>query len=67
MSKVQEMGEEFAWRSAVRFVSGLPWSFDYLLTLKDTDITGVDKELLELYTLVLMPVALVYSQTRKSI
>ncbi len=59
MSKVQEMGEEFAWRSAVRFVAGLPWGFDYLLTLKDTDITGVDKELLELYTLVLMPVALV--------
>lgn len=59
MSKVQELGEEFAWRSAVRFAAGLPWGFDYLLKLEDADIAGVDRELLELYTLVLMPVALV--------
>ena len=67
MSKVQEMGEEFAWRSAVRFAAGLPWGFDYLLTLKDVDVSGVDLELLELYTLVLMPVALVQIQSGKTI
>lgn len=67
MSKVQEMGEEFAWRSAVRFAAGLPWGFDYLLTLKDVDVSGVDLDLLQLYTLVLMPVALVQIQSGKTI
>ena len=59
ISKAQELGEEFAWRSAIRFEARLPWSFEYLLSLDDADIDGVDIDLVELYTLVLMPIALV--------
>ena len=61
MSKVQELGEKFAFRMAMRFATpGMEWNFDKLLnTTKESELSGVDLALLELYTLVLMPVALV--------
>jgi len=61
MSKVQLLGEDLAYRMAIRFsIPGMLWSFDELIDKTPSDqVKGLDMELLELYTLVLMPVALV--------
>jgi hypothetical protein len=69
MSKVQEMGEIFAFRQAWRFSSKFDrWDFDKLLETEPLEHwKDLDLELLELYTLVLMPVALVYTETGKAI
>jgi len=69
MSKVQELGELFALRMAMRFATpGMTWSFSRLLqTTKESELKGVDLDLLELYTLVLMPVALVKLTSGKTI
>jgi len=69
MSKVQELGEEFAMRMAMRFATpGMRWDFGKLLeTTPMEKWKGLDVELLELYTLVLMPVALVKLTSGKTI
>lgn len=61
MSKTQELGEKFAFRMAMRFaIPGMAWNFGRLLESTPMDEwKNMDLELLELYTLVLMPVALV--------
>lgn len=69
MSKVVELGEYLAIRMANRFsVPGMTWNFDELLkTTKESELRGIDLPLLELYTLVLFPPALVYLQSGKTI
>jgi hypothetical protein len=69
MSKVAELGEYLAIRMANRFsVPGMNWGFDELLkTTKESELQGVDLALLELYTLVLFPPALVYLQSGKTV
>ena len=61
MSKTQLLGEELAIRMALRFsVPGMAWGFGRVLESVPMDEwKNMDLELLELYALVLMPVALV--------
>jgi hypothetical protein len=69
ISKAQELGEIFAFRQAWRFSSHFKrWDFAKLLETEPLEHwKDLDLELLELYTLVLMPVALVYTETGKQI
>lgn len=69
MSKTQELAENLAFRMAMRFqIPGMSWSFGRLLeSTPMAEWKNMDLDLLELYTLVLMPVALVYCETGKSI
>lgn len=69
MSKTQELAENLAFRMAMRFqIPGMSWNFGRLLESTPIDEwKNMDLELLELYTLILMPVALVYLETGKSI
>lgn len=69
MNKTQLMGENLAIRMAMRFATpGMRWDFGKLLESEPmSNWKNLDLELLELYTLVLMPVALVKLTSGKTI
>jgi hypothetical protein len=69
MNDTQLLAEELAFKMAMRFqIPGMSWGFGRVLeSVPLVEWHDKDLDLLELYTLVLMPVALVYSQTGKSI
>jgi len=69
MNDTQLLAEDMAFAMAMRFqIPGKSWHFGHILeSVPLIKWHDKDLDLLELYTLVLMPVALVYLETGKSI